>query len=117
MSLHRLDRAAGPRPAAAERGEGDARPSTRLPRLTVVLVSCAALVVTAAGIRAARDVLGPIFLALILVVTVAPIGRGIRARRGPAWLATACVLFTLLGIVAGLEAILVYSVGRLATIV
>jgi predicted PurR-regulated permease PerM len=116
MTLHPLD---GSSPAAttAERDVGGDASNPRLPRLVVVLLGCAALVVTTAGIRAARDLIGPIFLALILVVTVAPIGRGIRARRLPNWLATTCVLLSLLGIVAGLEAILVYSVARLATLV
>src|SRR3954447_8014454 len=97
---------------------GDA-PANRLvlPRLVVVLVGSACLVVTVAGIRAGRGLIGSTFLALILVVTVAPIGRTVRARRLPSWLATTCVLLTLLGIVFGLDAVLVYSVARLATLV
>lgn len=116
MTLHSLDRS-DPAATTAARGGGDEAAPSRLPRLVVVLLGCASLVVTLAGMRAARDLLSSTFLALILVVTVAPIGRAIRARRLPGWLATACVLLTLLAIVVGLEAILVYSVARLATLV
>src|SRR4051812_7820238 len=87
-TLRPLDRS-GPVPSATGRPQGrDTAPRPGMPRLVVVLVGLAALVVTAAGIRAARDLIGSTFLALILVVTVAPIGRAIRARRLPAWLAT-----------------------------
>src|SRR4051794_5599699 len=115
--LRPLDRS-GPVPSTTGRQQGrDSAPGTGMPRLVVVLVGCAALVVTVAGVRAGRDLIGSIFLALILVVTVAPIGRALRARRLPEWLATTAVIVTLLGIVVGLQAILVYSVARLATLV
>ncbi|MDQ1648064.1 MAG: transport protein TqsA [Frankiaceae bacterium] len=82
-----------------------------------VLLGCASLFITLAGIRAARDLVGTVFLALVLVVTVAPINRRLRKHRVPGWLATACVLLTVLGIVFGLFAVLVYSVARLATLI
>ena len=95
----------------------DGAPRTGMPRLLVVLVGSASLVVTVAGIRGCRDLIGSTFLALILVVTVAPIGRALRARGLPQWFATTAVILTLLAIVVGLQGILVYSVARLATLV
>lgn len=94
---------------------GTGRPG--LPRLVGVLLGCASVVITLAGIRAARDLVGTVFLALVLVVTAAPISRRLRKHRVPGWLATACVLLTVLGIVFGLFAVLVYSVARLATLI
>jgi predicted PurR-regulated permease PerM len=46
-----------------------------------VLLGCASLVITLAGVRAARDLVGTVFLALVLLVTAAPISRRLRKHR------------------------------------
>ena len=52
-----------------------------LPRGLIIILGLAAAVVVAAGIHAVPGILGPIFLAVVLVVTVDPI-RGWMIRKG-----------------------------------
>jgi AI-2 transport protein TqsA len=78
------------RPAAAE----------PLPRGVLILVGLAAATVTVAGMRSIEDILGPVFLALVLTIAALPI-RGMLTRRGvPWWLGTlAAIIAVYLGVV------------------
>ncbi|MEV0717933.1 AI-2E family transporter [Asanoa sp. NPDC050611] len=67
--------------------------------VTRALYVTAALVVVTAGMRAAGGLLGPILLALILVVTLSPV-RSFLARWMPGWLATVVLIIILYGILA-----------------
>ena len=51
---------------------GLAGPRWGLPRGVIILLGIASLVVTVAGIRATAWMIGPAFLALIIVIAVAP---------------------------------------------
>ncbi|WP_239127400.1 AI-2E family transporter [Asanoa siamensis] len=83
--------------------------------MTRALYVTAALVVVTAGMRAAGGLLGPIFLALILVVTLSPI-RSWLSRWVPGWLATTVLVLALYGILAGGVASLVAAGVQLASI-
>ncbi|GIF77219.1 AI-2E family transporter [Asanoa siamensis] len=83
--------------------------------VTRALYVTAALVVVTAGMRAAGGLLGPIFLALILVVTLSPI-RSWLSRWVPGWLATTVLVLALYGILAGGVASLVAAGVQLASI-
>ena len=48
-------------------------PRWALPRGVIILLGIASLVVTVAGIRAVAWLLGPVFLALIIVIAVTPL--------------------------------------------
>ena len=53
-----------------------------LPRGLIIILGLAAGVVVAAGMRAIPDIIGPVFMALVLTITVNPIrGWMIRQRR------------------------------------
>src|SRR5664279_6122154 len=59
-----------------------------LPRGLIIILGLAAAVIVAAGIHQVPAILGPVFLALVLTVTVDPI-RGLMIRKGaPRWLAS-----------------------------
>ncbi|WP_203702362.1 AI-2E family transporter [Asanoa iriomotensis] len=83
--------------------------------MTRALFVTAALVVVIAGMRAAGELLGPILLALILVVTLSPI-RTMLARWMPGWLATTVLILALYGILAAGVASLVAAGVQLAGI-
>src|SRR6476661_9424110 len=73
-----------------------------LPRGLIIILGLAAGVVVAGGIHAIPDIIGPIFLALVLTITVDPL-RGMMIRRGaPRWLATLVVVIGVYAIIFGL---------------
>ena len=66
------------------------------------MLGLAAGVVVVAGIHAVPDIIGPIFMALVLTITVNPM-RGLLIRRGASrWLASLVVILTVYAIVIGL---------------
>lgn len=87
-----------------------------LPRATSVLLTLAAAVVIAAGTAAASWLIGPVFLALILVIMVHPLhGRLLRAG-APRGLAVALLVVAIYLVLLVLSAVIVYSLARLATV-
>src|SRR5687767_5196111 len=64
------------------------RPSERpvLPRSFVMLVGCAAGFLVLAGIYFTDWLVGPLFLALIIVITISPVQAALRRRGWPGWL-------------------------------
>jgi len=88
--------------SAAPRAEERPDPVTRpvvLPRTLVILLELAAAVVVVGGIRSASWLVGPVFLALVIVITVHPVHARLRSRGLPGWVAT-----TLLVLVNALRA-------------
>jgi AI-2 transport protein TqsA len=88
-----------------------------LPRGVVVLLWTASLVVAVAGIRAISGLIGPIFLALMLVIAVTPVQDALRKRGLPVWLGTVVTLVLLYAVFLGLGLVLAVAVARLAAIV
>jgi AI-2 transport protein TqsA len=73
----------------------------------------AGLIVIGAGIRSAANIVGPLFLVITLVITVAPLRKFLVGRRWPSWLASVVSLLTiylLLGLILGSVA---FAVARL----
>jgi len=89
------------------------RASPGLPHLVVVLLGLAAAVVALAGVRELRDLVGPGFLALVLVLTLDPIRVALQRRGAPAWAGVGALLLATYAILLALVAALVYSVVRL----
>jgi predicted PurR-regulated permease PerM len=87
-----------------------------LPRGLIIALGIAAGVVIAAGIHAIPDILGPIFMAVVLVVTLDPI-RGWLIRKGaPKWLATLAVILGIYAIVIGLFVAGIAGIAQLAAL-
>src|SRR3569623_1310945 len=82
------------------------------PRAYLILVGTAAAVIVAAGIGAAARLIGPAFLAWVIVVVIAPVGRRLRG----AWLATAVLVVRVYGVVGVMAGVVVVSAARLATV-
>lgn len=90
--------------------------SPPLPRALIVLLGAAAVVIVIAGARAAAWLIGPVFLALVVVLTVHPIHERIRRLGLPSWVATAGLVLLIYAALLGFIGLLVVSVARLATI-
>ncbi|GAB1642211.1 AI-2E family transporter [Krasilnikovia sp. MM14-A1259] len=84
-----------------------------LPRGVIVLLGLAGTVVAVAGMREVSDIIGPVFLALMLTVTASPLSTWLRRRGAPAWSAGLALVATVYAVLLGLGGALVLSVARL----
>jgi predicted PurR-regulated permease PerM len=105
--------AAGPPPAGPP---GVVLRGVILPRTLVILLELAAAVVVVAGIRSASWLIGPVFLALVIVITVHPLTARLRARGLPGWAATTLLVLVVYGLLLVLAGVVVVSLARLATL-
>ena len=85
-----------------------------LPRGLMISVGVAAVLVAALGLQAFAVVVGPVFLGLVLSITVHPLRRWPVRHGRPAWLGTVLSLVAVYAMVAGLLFILVASGVQLA---
>lgn len=91
-------------------------PPSTLPRGLIVLLGMAAAVVAIAGTKAFAGIIGPVFLALMLVVGVQPLGDWLQRKGAPKWVAVISTLTAVYLILLGLIAALVVSIAQLATL-
>jgi AI-2 transport protein TqsA len=84
-----------------------------MPRGLTVLLGTAAAVVAVAGIRGIAGILGPVFLALMLTVTIAPLTVWLRRRGAPAWAAVTASVVVAYLILLALGGAVAVSVSRL----
>ena len=87
-----------------------------LPRGVVVLLGTAGAVLTAAGLRSFADIVGPVFLALVLTIAVSPLRRLLVKRGVKGWLAALIALVVVNAFLLGVAAALAFSVAKLATL-
>ena len=79
------------------------------PRGLTILLGIAAALVVALGMRQFANILGPVFMALVLSIAVHPVRRLAARYHLPAWLGMILSLITVYLIVFGLFAILVVA--------
>lgn len=87
-----------------------------LPRALIVLLCTASAVVTLAGIRAVGSIIGPMLLALVLILAVAPVRTWLQSRHAPGWTLVAVPMALVLFLLFGMVAILTLSVAQMATL-
>jgi AI-2 transport protein TqsA len=73
------------------------------------------MVVVLAGVQATAWLLGPAFMALIVVIAVSPVQGWLRRRGWPGWATSLVVVILVYAILFGLALGIIVSVGRLAT--
>ncbi|MGW4481908.1 AI-2E family transporter [Rhodococcus triatomae] len=105
--------AAAQAPDAAQQGVVAAQ---GWPRGLIVLLAMAGAVVAIAGVRSFSGILGPVFLALMLVVAVQPLGDWLQRKGLPRWAAVVATLVAVYAILLGLIAALAISIAQLATL-
>lgn len=87
-----------------------------MPFASSFLYGMAALVVVLAGLRSTAGIVGPVFLALVLTVTVHPVRIWLERHRLPGW-ATSLLMLVVVYLVLFLLALaLLVSVGQLASL-
>jgi AI-2 transport protein TqsA len=86
-----------------------------LPRALVILIGAAATVVVVAGIQATAWLIGPAFLALIVVIAVAPVHGWLRRHGWPGWATTLVLILLVYGILLSLALGIIFSLARLGT--
>ncbi|MFL6062035.1 MAG: AI-2E family transporter [Marmoricola sp.] len=87
------------------------------PRALSVLVGLAALTIALAGLRGVAGIIGPAFLALVLIITVYPVRIWLVEHKVPGWLASLLLLLSVYLVMVLVTLALVISVGRLAVLV
>ena len=84
-----------------------------LPRGLIVLLTGAAAIIVVAGLKAFAGSIGPIFLALVIVVVVSPIQDALTRRGAPAWVAALALLLASFGVLGLIIGSLLWSVVEL----
>jgi AI-2 transport protein TqsA len=92
-----------------------AAPLWALPRGLIVLLGLAAGVSAAAGIQVMAWLVGPLFLALTIVICVSPLQAWLRRHGFPRWTATLVLVLVVYAVLLGIVAVVMVSVARLAT--
>ncbi|WP_235734554.1 AI-2E family transporter [Nocardioides alcanivorans] len=81
------------------------------------LKSVAALVIVLAGLRAVSDIVGPVFLALVITITLHPIRVWLERRGLRGWLASIIMLIAAYLVLIALAFSLLLSVSQLAALI
>ena len=81
----------------------------------MLLIGGAAFVLTMAGLREIGNIIGPVFLALTLAITVRPVTHWFAERGAPGWVGTVAVLLILYIVLLGMVFVLGASIAQLAT--
>jgi predicted PurR-regulated permease PerM len=87
-----------------------------IPRWLLLLVGAAAATVAVAGLKAIAWLVGPVFLALVVVIALTPVQRTLRRLGAPRWLATAVLLILVWGVLLSFVGLLVLSVAQMAAL-
>jgi AI-2 transport protein TqsA len=90
-------------------------PARGIPRALILLLGAASVVIVVAGIRAVAWLIGPAFMALIIVIAVAPVQGRLRRKGWPGWATTLVVVLLVYAILGAIAIGLIVSVARLAT--
>jgi predicted PurR-regulated permease PerM len=98
--------------------EADAAPAApaALPRATVILLGLAAAVVVVFGLWAARSVVAPVVLALVLTICVHPLRRRLERAGVPRGLATGGAIVAVFALLAGFFIALYVALAQFATL-
>ena len=102
--------------APVSRASIPARLQAGLPRGVIIVVGIAAGVITLAGLRAVSGIIAPIFLAVVLIITVHPLRTWLVRKGCPGWLATLLLIVGVYAILIGLVIAFIIGIAKLAEI-
>ncbi|MDP9861020.1 MULTISPECIES: AI-2E family transporter [Streptosporangium] len=88
-----------------------------VPRALIGLLCTASAVVTLAGIKEVGSIIGPVLLALVLVLAVSPVRTWLQRRGAPGWTLIAVPLTIVLLLLLGMVTILTIAVAETANLV
>ncbi|SFL05380.1 AI-2E family transporter [Geodermatophilus ruber] len=99
------------------RSEELAAPSTGgIPRWLVLLVGGAAATVVIAGVRSLAWLVGPVLLALVVVVALMPVQRFLQRHGWPRWASATVLLVLVWTVLLAFVALLVVSIAQFAAL-
>ncbi len=87
-----------------------------LPRWLLLLLGAAAATIAVDGLRQIAWLVGPVMLALVVVIALTPVQRRLRRAGVPKWLATAILLILVWSVLLAFVGLLVVSVAQLAAL-
>jgi predicted PurR-regulated permease PerM len=110
-----------PEPATGDAASGSTSFAAQLtapaiPRWILLLVGLATATIAVAGLRAVAWLVAPVFLALVVVVALAPVQGWLRRIGVPRWLATTVLLILVWAVLLAFVALLVVSAAQLAAL-
>ena len=109
--------APSPAPSSAvDRSRPERRQRPTLPRTLVMVLAGGAAVLLLAGVRAAAWLVGPLFLALIVVIAVYPVQAWLRRRGWPVGPATLVLVVLVVGVLGTFAVVVVVSLAQLAAL-
>jgi predicted PurR-regulated permease PerM len=91
-------------------------PPSGMPRWLLVLAGLAAATIAVAGLRAVAWLVAPVFLALVVVVALAPVQGWLRRIGVPRWVATTVLLLLVWAVLLAFVALIVVSVAQFAAL-
>jgi AI-2 transport protein TqsA len=110
-----VEAVAGGSPSGSTALEPQAAPSG-IPRWLLLLGGLAAATIAVAGLRAVAWLVAPVFLALVVVVALAPVQGWLRRVGVPRWLATTVLLLLVWAVLLAFVTLLVVSVAQFAAL-
>src|SRR4051794_13984543 len=87
-----------------------------LPRALVMLLGAGAAVLVLAGVRSVAWLIGPAFLALMIVIALSPVQTWLRRHGWPGWLTTLVLVLLAVGVLVVFGLVVVVSLAKLATL-
>ena len=87
-----------------------------MPRSLIILLGAGAAVLVLAGIRSTAWLIGPAFLALIVVIAIYPVHAWLRRRGWPDGLTTLVLVLLVVGVLVGFALVVVVSIAQLAAL-
>lgn len=88
-----------------------------IPRGLIILLGAAGVFVVMFGLQAFQGIVGPSFLALMLVVLMVPLQRWMIRKGWPRWIAITTMVLGAYAILIGLGLVLLYAGAKFATLV
>ena len=81
-----------------------------------MLLGAGSAVLVLAGVRSVAWLVGPVFLALMIVIAISPVQSALLRRGWPSWLSTLVLVVSVTGVLVVFALVLVVSIARLAQV-
>jgi AI-2 transport protein TqsA len=87
-----------------------------MPRWMVLLIGAATATIAIAGVRSIAWLVGPLLLALVVVIALAPVQRFLQRHGWPRWAGATVLLLLVWTVLLGFVALLVVSIAQFAAL-
>ncbi|MFF8819415.1 AI-2E family transporter [Leucobacter sp. NPDC015123] len=116
-AAHQPHPSASPAHAETPASLAPVRTQTGIPPSLTVLLGLAAAVIVLAGVSFAREVIGPLALAAVIVIICSPVRRPLDRRGVPSWVSTSVVVALSWAILLVLAAMLAFATAEFTQLV